>query len=185
MYAYLVLMAVMVQRGWEVWISAKRLKGPGAGGGKAIQEPLFPAMVMVNALWLAGCWVEVIWAPARFNIVLVGPMLVLWLAVLALKVWIASTLGPLWNVRLVRRAVQPVITHGPYRFLRHPNYLAVILEIAVVPLIAGAYWTALIASAANGWVLLGRIKAEESYLMTFPDYRLWFSGKKRIIPGLW
>jgi isoprenylcysteine carboxyl methyltransferase (ICMT) family protein YpbQ len=62
--------------------------------------------------------------------------------------------------------------------------LAVILEIAGVPLLAGAPWTALVGSLANGWVLGGRIRKEEAYLFSVPGYAAAFSDKKRFVPGV-
>ena len=93
-------------------------------------------------------------------------------------------MGSFWNVRLLRREEQPIVTGGPYRYLRHPNYLAVTIEIAAFPLITGAYWTALAGSAANAAVLWFRIRREEAYLFSFPAYRAAFAGKKRLIPGV-
>jgi methyltransferase len=93
-------------------------------------------------------------------------------------------LGRLWNVRLVQRPDQPVIASGPYRFVRHPNYLAVVLELAAVPLALGAYGTALLAGAANALVLWRRIAAEERYLFSVPGYAAAFAAKKRLIPGV-
>jgi methyltransferase len=95
-----------------------------------------------------------------------------------------AALGGLWNVRLISRADQAVVADGPYRYIRHPNYLAVVLEVAAVPLLLGAYWTALIGSVANGLVLWRRIANEEAYLFTVEAYREAFAGKKRLIPGV-
>ena len=87
-------------------------------------------------------------------------------------------------MRLVDRNPQPVVVTGPYRFIRHPNYVAVILDIAVVPLLVGAPWTALLGSLANGLVLWRRIVAEEQHLMQNTAYRKAFEEKARLVPGV-
>jgi len=111
-----------------------------------------------------------------------------WAVVLAgavgLRVWCIRSLGKQWNVRaLVPRDLVPVET-GPYRYVRHPNYVAVILEFLAVPLIAGAGFSAGFLSAVNAYVLQDRIRAEEALLADSLAYREAFAGKARFIPGV-
>jgi methyltransferase len=111
-----------------------------------------------------------------------------WLAVLlfatALRLWSIRSLGRSWNVRAAVPADLRPVTSGPYAFIRHPNYLAVILEFAAVPLIAGAWVSAVVLSATNALVLFDRIRAEEQLLSASAAYRQAFAGKKRFIPGV-
>ena len=94
------------------------------------------------------------------------------------------SLGRQWNVRaLVPRDLAPVET-GPYRYVRHPNYVAVILEFLAVPLVAGANLSAGLLSAVNAYVLYDRIRAEEALLEASPSYRKAFGGKARFLPGI-
>lgn len=109
-----------------------------------------------------------------------------WVAVLAgataLRLWSIRSLGPAWNVRaVVPRDVRPVET-GPYRYIRHPNYVAVMLEFAAIPLIAGARMSAVVLSALNAVVLYDRIRAEEALLDESPAYRQAFARRARFIP---
>jgi len=111
-----------------------------------------------------------------------------WAAVLvaasALRIWSIRSLGSSWNVRgSVPPDLEPV-TAGPYALIRHPNYVAVILEFAAVPLIAGAWISALVLSALNAAVLFDRIREEERLLDASPAYRDAFAHKARFIPGL-
>jgi methyltransferase len=111
-----------------------------------------------------------------------------WAAVLgaatALKAWSIRSLGSAWNVHAaVPRDVEPVVA-GPYRYIRHPNYLALVLEFLAVPLVAGAWRSAVILSALNGAVLYQRIAAEEELLDASPAYRAAFAGRARFIPGV-
>jgi len=111
-----------------------------------------------------------------------------WAVVLAaavgLREWCIRSLGSQWNVRaLVPEDLRPVET-GPYRYVRHPNYVAVILEFLAVPLVAGARFSAGFLSAVNAYVLYDRIRAEEASLDASPAYRKAFAGKARFIPGI-
>ena len=98
----------------------------------------------------------------------------------ALRYWAVSTLGPRWNTRVIVLPEAPPVTRGPYRFLRHPNYLAVVLELAAVPLVHGAWLTALLFSLANVPVLAARIRLEEAALG--PGWEAAFAGRSRFLP---
>jgi methyltransferase len=113
---------------------------------------------------------------------------VLWVGVLAaataLRWWSIASLGTSWNVRGVVPADLRPVTRGPYRFIRHPNYLAVALEFAALPLAGGATWSALGLSLLDGLVLADRIRQEERLLEAVPGYEAAFRGRARLIPGL-
>lgn len=89
----------------------------------------------------------------------------LWLSLLLLaqllRLWVLRTLGPLWTTRILVLPGSEPVRAGPYRFQRHPNYLAVVIEIFSIPMLAGAYWTAAIFSLLNALVLFVRIREEE------------------------
>ena len=104
------------------------------------------------------------------------------LAALALRLSVVWSLRDSWTVRALVPPDQPVIERGPYRFIRHPNYLALGLEFAGLPLIGGAYWSAFGLSALNAVLLAGRIKAEESLLDSVPGYRERMGWKGRFLP---
>jgi methyltransferase len=111
-----------------------------------------------------------------------------WVAVLAaatlLRRWSIRTLGASWNARaVVPPNLRPVVD-GPYRLIRHPNYVAVILEFLALPLAGGAWLSALGLSALNGLVLFDRIREEERLLAAIPGYEQALGGKARFIPGV-
>lgn len=112
----------------------------------------------------------------------------LWVGVLAaataLRWWSIASLGPSWNVRAVVPDDLRPVSRGPYRFVRHPNYLAVALEFAALPLAGGAVWSAVGLSLLDALVLFDRIREEERLLMAVPGYEEAFRGKARLIPGL-
>lgn len=112
----------------------------------------------------------------------------IWVAMLgaatALRWWSIRSLGIEWNVRAeVPDDLHPV-TGGPYRFVRHPNYVAVALEFVALPMAGGAAWSALGLSLVNAAVLWDRIRAEERLLAEVPSYARAFNGRARFIPGV-
>lgn len=179
-----VVSAAALQRLGELLLARRWLRATATGGTAVEPEPGYPLMVLLHVGWLAGCLAEPVLWPRPLLPALAWPMAALWLAALALRGWTLATLGRYWHVRIVRRAAQPVVTGGPYRWIRHPNYLAVIVELAAVPLLLGAYATALLAGVANAAVLARRIRREEAYLMALPAYRAAFAHKARFVPGV-
>ena len=112
----------------------------------------------------------------------------LWVGVLggatALRWWCIRTLGPAWNARAVVPSDLRPVTSGPYRYVRHPNYLAVALEFLALPMAGGAWLSALSLSALNALVLWDRIRDEERLLAALPGYEEAFRGRARFIPRL-
>jgi methyltransferase len=95
---------------------------------------------------------------------------------------VIATLGVHWNVRVVPSMPLGVVTSGPYRFVRHPNYVAVFVELAALPLVHGAYLTAIAGAVLHVAVLYRRIGLEESVLMADEAYRRAFARKPRFLP---
>lgn len=101
-----------------------------------------------------------------------------------LRLWVIRSLGSSWNTRGLVGADIQIVSHGPYRWIRHPNYLAVIIEIAALPLIHSAYLSAIVLSVANGIILAIRIPWEEDQLFKVTGYSEAFMEKGRILPSL-
>jgi len=100
----------------------------------------------------------------------------------ALRLSVLATLREQWNVRAIVPDDLQVIVRGPYRFIRHPNYLALGLEFFGLPLIGGAYYSAVALSLATAWLLARRIPEEEALLDAIPGYRERMGFKPRFIP---
>jgi methyltransferase len=138
-------------------------------------------MVALHAFVLAGSFVGVFLRGED-----PPPRLLLWPALAALVVatviraWLLFSLRKEWNVRVIDPG--RIVTTGPYRFVRHPNYLAVILEVAALPVIAGAYEVAVIATLLNAWVLARRIPLEEEVLGRHQRYREVMMRRRRFLP---
>jgi methyltransferase len=115
---------------------------------------------------------------------LAAACLVVVVAAQALRYWAIASLGERWNVRVIVEPGIPVEVHGPYRYLRHPNYVAVVLEGLAVPLVHGAWLTALAFSVSNAVLLAVRIRCEERALGTHCAYAARLGGRSRFVPSL-
>jgi methyltransferase len=172
------LAAVALQRLRELAISRSN---EAALGGVRASPRTYPLMVAAHVGLLTLPLLELAGRPAsrprwRWAAVLAGATL--------LRIWSIRSLGGAWNVRAsVPARLRPVET-GPYAYIRHPNYLAVVLEFAAIPLIAGARLSALALSAVNAVVLVARIREEERLLEESPAYRQAFAKRARFIPGV-
>jgi methyltransferase len=152
-----------------------------ASGGKKVAEPLYPLMVALHASLFAASALEV-WLCERPFVPALGlPMLGLLGLCLAGRIWVWRSLGEQWNVQ-VMVSTQPVVDWGPYRYVRHPNYSIVIVEMLALPLVHSAYLTAIVFSPVNAVVLWQRIRCEEAALSTRPEYMAKMGMKPRFLP---
>jgi len=131
-----------------------------AEGGVEFGAAHYPLMIALHASWLLGLW-------------LLGydrSVIPFWLAIFVLlqvgRLWVIASLGRRWTTRVIMLPGSAPVSRGPYRWLKHPNYLIVALEIAVVPLALGLPLFALIFSAANAALLAYRIRFENEALAT-------------------
>ena len=119
----------------------------------------YPLYVLLHAGWLTSLLVFV---PAATSPVwaLIGVFALLQLG----RIWVIVSLGPYWTTRIVTLPGAPLVRTGPFRYLRHPNYLLVAAEIALLPLAFGAFAIAAIFSALNLMLIARRIRIEERVL---------------------
>jgi methyltransferase len=160
----LLVAAVAGERLIELVVSARHLRWAKERGGVESGAGHYPLMAAVHTLFLVSCIVEVHVADRAFVPWLGWPMLVVVAGTQALRWWCVRTLGPQWNTRIVVVPGLPLVSRGPYRLLRHPNYVAVVVEIAALPLVHTAWVTAIAFSALNVLVLSIRIPAEQRAL---------------------
>ncbi|MEJ7649968.1 MAG: isoprenylcysteine carboxyl methyltransferase family protein [Nakamurella sp.] len=167
MTAYLLLVVVVgLERVAELVVSTRNLAWSRARGGRESGRGHYPAMVVLHVGLLVGCVVEVLVADRPFLPVLGWSMFVLVLASQTLRWWCINTLGRQWNTRIVVAPTVPLVRSGPYRLLRHPNYVAVVMEGAALPLVHSAWITAAGFTILNAAVLTVRIRAENAALAT-------------------
>jgi methyltransferase len=153
-----VLLFVTLQRLFELWLSNRNTRRLLARGGVEHSPGHYPLIVAVHVLWLASLWWFANGQPVNYA----------WLALFILlqlgRAWVLATLGPRWTTRIVTLPNAPLVRTGPYRLVRHPNYLVVIGEIAVLPLAFGLWRIAILFSLLNATVLAIRIRAENRAL---------------------
>ena len=154
----LILALVTLQRLGELWLANRNTRRLLSQGAREHAPGHYPLIVAVHALWLATLW----W----FG--LDRPLDIFWLAMFVIveiaRIWVLASLGPRWTTRIIVLPEAPLVRRGPYRFVNHPNYLVVIAEIVVLPLVFGLWPVALIFSALNAAALAIRIRAENAAL---------------------
>jgi methyltransferase len=160
----LLIAAVAGERLAELVVAQRNRAWSRAQGGVEFGARHYPAMVALHTGLLAGCLVEVIALHRPFIPVLGWPMLVIVLAAQGLRWWCIATLGRQWNTRVIVVPDAPRVTTGPYRFLSHPNYVAVVAEGVALPLVHTAWITAVVFAVLNAALLRTRIKVENEAL---------------------
>jgi methyltransferase len=156
--AYLILALVTLQRLGELVLAERNTRRLCAKGAHEVGRGHYGFVVAVHAGWLAALW-------------LLGPgppihilPLILFIALQAARLWVIASLGERWTTRIIVLPQAPLVRHGPYRWVDHPNYLIVIGEIALLPLVFGLPAVAIIFSILNGIVLWVRIREENKAL---------------------
>ncbi|WP_454561039.1 isoprenylcysteine carboxyl methyltransferase family protein [Mycobacterium haemophilum] len=161
---YLLILAVGVERLVELIVAKRNARWAFANGGKEFGHSHYPVMVGLHTALLLGCIVEP-WALHRPFIGWLGwPMLGVAGLSQVLRWWCITTLGRRWNTRVIVLPDAPLVRLGPYRWLHHPNYVAVVAEGLALPLVHTAWLTALGFTLANALLLSVRIRVENSAL---------------------
>ena len=157
--ALTIMALVAAQRLLELVYAQRNTRALLARGGREIGREHYPLFVVLHAAWLAA-----------IVLALPRPPTIHWLPLAAyavlevLRVWTVLSLGPYWTTRIITLPEAPLITRGPYRFLRHPNYLIVMGEILLLPLCFGEIWIAVAFTVLNAGLLAWRIRTEEAAL---------------------
>lgn len=162
----LLVVAVGVERLAELVVATRNARWAFAHGGVESGRGHYPVMAAMHTAFLVACIAEVAVADRPFLPWLGWPMLALVVASQALRWWCVATLGHQWNTRVIVVPGLPLVSAGPYRWLRHPNYVAVVVEVVALPLVHTAWVTALVFTLANAAVLAVRIPVEERALAT-------------------
>lgn len=157
--AHAILIVVVFQRVGELWYASRNTRALKLRGGIEYGRGHYPLIVVLHASWLIGVAIGVRFDPA----VRVFPLM-LFVLLQALRVWMLATLGRYWTTRVVTVPGAPLVKRGPYRFVRHPNYLVVVGEIALLPLAFGQVTNAILFSVVNGVLLAWRIRVEDTAL---------------------
>ncbi len=157
-WAIAILAYVTIERLAELLLARANTRRLLAKGAREHGARHYPLIVGLHLLWLVTLWVL---APGRG----IDPFwLAMYVALQAARIWVIATLGPRWTTRIIVHPDQPLVREGPYRFVAHPNYWVVIGEIAVLPLVFGLPWVALVFTILNAAVLAIRIREENRAL---------------------
>jgi methyltransferase len=156
--ASVILLLVTLQRLSELVIAHRNTASLKARGAIEHGANHYPVMVLLHASWLAGLWwlgwsEQVIW-----------PLMALYILLQGFRLWILLSIGRRWTTRILSVPGEILVARGPYRFVRHPNYLLVLLEVPLLPLALGLSWFALLYGLLNIAMLAWRISVEEEAL---------------------
>lgn len=176
------LAAVSLGRLIELRYSRSNQKLLKQAGSTISAEPGYRWMVLFHTAVLAGSALEVALLKRPFIPWLAAASFLAWVTSNGLRWWAIRSLGPRWNVNVMRISSLGVAISGPYRWVRHPNYTAVYIEMLALPLIHSAWIIAGVSAVLHPLILARRVRLEESVLMNDAAYRNAFARKPRFIP---
>ena len=170
---WFVVLVVLVglERLAELVVSQRNTAWSLSRGGREHGAGHYPYMVVLHTGLLVGALAEVLLTERPYVPVLAWTMLALVVLAQALRWWCITTLGKRWSTRVVVVPGLPLVTGGPYRWLRHPNYVAVVVEVFALPLVHSAWLSALVFTLANAALLRVRIGVEDAALAAAPSER--------------
>ena len=157
--AYGIIALVILQRAGELVLANRNTQRLKAQGAVEIGAGHYRIIILLHMAWLMA----VLWLIPAPVVIYWGWILV-FLALQALRVWVIASLGPYWTTRIISLPGVPLVKRGPYRYVRHPNYLVVAGEILALPMAFGEIWVAIGFSIVNAAVLYWRIREEETGL---------------------
>jgi methyltransferase len=153
-----ILAFVTLERLGELWLSNRNTRRLVAQGAQEAGAGHYPVMIAIHVLWLAALWWLAPWRQVDG----------FWLAAFVLlelaRIWVVATLGQRWTTRIIVLPQAPLVRAGPYRWVDHPNYMVVVGEIAVLPLVFGLWQVALLFSLLTAAILAVRIREENRAL---------------------
>jgi methyltransferase len=162
---FIILISMLaLQRVAELVLSARNRRRLLCQGAVEYGRDHYPLMVVMHVLFYVSLVLEYSLLSNGWN-----PIWPLWLLLLVLaeilRIWVLAALGRSWSTRILVMPGADLVKSGPYRYIRHPNYLVVMVELFAVPVLCGCYLTALVFSVANALVLRIRIREEEQALL--------------------
>jgi methyltransferase len=163
---YALLLAVGFERLAELVVAKRNAAWSRGQGGVEFGRGHYPVMVVLHIGLLAGCLVEPVVAHRPFNPALGWTMIGLVLAAQGLRWWCITTLGRQWNTRVIVVPDLALVRSGPYKYWHHPNYVAVVVEGAALPLAGSAWVTAVTFTCLNAALLTVRLRCETRALAT-------------------
>jgi methyltransferase len=183
--AYICLLVLVgIERLVEVAISRRNQSKLIEQGVRKIREPHFPWLVLFHAVVLVAAGAEVLFLHRPLIPRLAISMAVLFVLSNVIRYWVIYLLAGLWNIQIMDSGRVGIVTSGPYRWVRHPNYAGVVLEVFSLPMIHTAWITAVAGTLGYFEILRRRIKLEDGVLMANPAYREAMGSKPKFFPRL-
>lgn len=153
-----ILALITAQRIGELFLAEHNTRRLLAQGAVETGANHYIFIVLLHGVWLLGLWV------LAWDATISLPLLGVFVMLQAARVWVIATLGPRWTTRIITLQGAPLVSKGPYRFVSHPNYVVVALEIAVLPLAFGLWGYAIVFTLLNAVMMWVRIRSEAAAL---------------------
>lgn len=159
--ALVIIGLIALQRLGELFIAQRNTRALLARGAIEVGRAHYPLFIVLHTAWLIAIAAMLSPSPP-----INGPALAVVLVAQAMRLWIIQTLGPYWTTRILTLPGVPLVRRGPYRFMRHPNYVIVVAEVAALPLVFGQVGVAIVFSILNAALLWWRIRVEDQALQS-------------------
>lgn len=183
LHAYVLLWVLIgAERVFELWLSARNARWAHAQGGVEAGAEHFPFMVALHLLMPVACFAEILFFARPASPVVAAIAVGVIVLSMGLRYWAIRALGPFWNTRVIVVPKATPVQRGPYRWVRHPNYVAVMLETLALPLAHGAWLAAILFGALQLLMLRVRIRTEEAALEKHCEYQRVLGTKPRFFP---
>ena len=183
--AYISLLVLVgIERIVELRVSRRNQRRMAEQGVRKIVEPHFPWLVAFHTLVIVSAGLEVLLWHRPLIPALAVPMAAVFVLSNLLRWWVIRLLADLWNVQIMESSRIRIVTAGPYRWIRHPNYVGVVMEVVSLPLIHTAWITAIVGTTLYLEILRRRVRMEDAVLLADPAYRLAMGDKPRFLPRL-
>ena len=176
------LLVSIVELIFEVRLSRRNSAALVRQGALNVAPRTLPIMTALYVLMYAGTWLEYLYLRMPVSLSWFAGAGAVYIAAKLLKFWAVRSLGPYWTMKVLVLPGSKTVTTGPYRWIRHPNYVAVLMEIAGTTLAGRAFWTCMTVLALFCVVLYYRIRVEEDTLAGHTDYANSMTMKRRFLP---
>ncbi|MDQ0213635.1 methyltransferase [Oikeobacillus pervagus] len=171
---------VIIQRIIELIMAKRNEKWMKAEGAKEFGQNHYYWMVLLHTMFFLTLMGEVVFFHRSTS-----DFFFLWLFLFVLlqigRIWVIQSLGRYWNTKIIVLKDADTVRTGPYKWFRHPNYMIVTLELAVIPLMFQAYFTLFLFAILNQWILLNRISIEEKALTMHTKYQEVLDGRRNLL----
>lgn len=158
MWPIIILVFVTIQRLIELVIAKRNTAALLTMGAREVGAAHYPLLVAFHTVWILGLWIL-----ARGQAIY-WPLIIVFALLQAMRIWVLATLGKSWTTRIIVLPEKPLVVGGPFKYMNHPNYAVVALEIFVLPLAFGLISFAIIGGVINLGILAYRIHIEEAAL---------------------